>query len=131
MVDAPNWGHDIPNSLMAAREYFKAANPGTFFRIFSPANQMITLLAFVVCWGAGKQVRIYCGLALLLAVTTDVMTFAFFYPRNDIMFVAPITDLDLVRNAWSEWTRVNWIRSAVCLGNLSFDLAALLKVAKG
>ena len=131
VVDAPNWGHDIPNSLIAAREYFKVANPGTFFRIFSPANQVITLLALIACWRAGRQVMIYCGFALLLAIAADVMTFAFFYPRNDIMFVAPLTDTETLKNVWSQWTTVNWIRSAVCLANLFFDFAVLLRVAKG
>ena len=29
---------DIPNSIVAAREYFKTVNPGDFFKIFSPAT---------------------------------------------------------------------------------------------
>ena len=131
VVDAPNWGRDIPASLMAAREYFKVANPGTFFRIFSPVNQIITLLALVVCWRASMQVRIFCALALGCAILADVMTFAFFYPRNEVLFVAPIdANLEAVRSAWSQWSSVNWIRSSVNTLNLVFDFAALLKVAK-
>ena len=131
VVDAPNWGRDIPTSLMAAREYFQVANPGTFFRVFSPANQLITLAALIICWRAGKQLRVLCGLALVCAIVAEVMTFAFFYPRNELLFVAPIgANLDIVRSAWSQWSNVNWIRSALIGLNLIFDFAALMKVKK-
>src|SRR5882757_5161205 len=79
MVDARNWGANIPASIQTARDYFKTANPGTFYRIFSPANQGAGLLALILCWQAGKRVRIYCAIALGCAVGTDVLTFAYFY----------------------------------------------------
>src|SRR5258706_15347362 len=91
VIDARNWGHDIPGSLMAARAYFSVANPGTFFRVVSPMSQVIALLALIICWRAGTRVRIYCAIAFVLAVSCDLFTFAYFYPRNDIMFVAPLS----------------------------------------
>ena len=39
LVDAPNWGHSLPGSIEAARSYYSAADPGSFFRVFSPLNQ--------------------------------------------------------------------------------------------
>ena len=54
VVDARNWGANIPSSIQTTRDYFKAANPGTFYRIFSPANQVAGLLALILCWRAGK-----------------------------------------------------------------------------
>jgi hypothetical protein len=58
IVDAPNWGGNIPASLGAAREYFRFRNPGDFYRFFSPANQMVTLLALVLVWPLGWRVRL-------------------------------------------------------------------------
>ena len=82
MVDAANWGRDVPASIMAAREYFSVANPGTFFRIFSPVNQVLALLAVVVSWWAPKGTFAICVAALVLAVSADIFTFAYFYPRT-------------------------------------------------
>ena len=130
VVDARNWGHDIPNSLIAAREYFSVANPGSFFRVVSPISQVIALVALIICWGAGKRVRIYCAVALVLAVFGDVFTFAYFFPRNDIMFVAPLTsDTDALRAAWSGWTTMNWPRSGILVVQIIVDYLALLRVA--
>lgn len=130
VVDAPNWGHDIPASIQATRDYFSVANPGTFFRLFSPALQVVTLAALVLCWTLDRRVRYYLLAALVFAVATDVMTFGYFYPRNAIMFENPMQgNTDAIRSAWAEWSRMNWPRSVVVAIGLVFDFAALLRLA--
>ena len=130
VVDARNWGHDIPNSLMAARAYMSVANPGTFFRIVSPMSQVLALLALIICWRAGTRVRIYCAIALVLAVSGDLFTFAYFFPRNDIMFVQPLTsDTEFLKQTWSEWTTMNWPRSGILLAEAVIDYVVLISVS--
>jgi len=131
VVDARNWGSDIPNSLMAARAYFSVANPGNFFRVMSPMSQVIGLLALIICWRAGTRVRIYCAIALVLAVSCDLFTFAYFYPRNDIMFFLAISpDTQVLKDAWSGWTTMNWLRSGILAVEVIVDYLALMRVAK-
>src|SRR5262245_23462418 len=104
MVDAKSWGSDIPNSIGAARTYFKAVTPANFFRLFSPANQVLAVLALILFWKSSPSIRLYLGVALVMYVLADVMTFAYFYPRNDIMFKdAQLTDVELLKKTWSEW----------------------------
>lgn len=128
MVDAKSWGADIPKSIETAREYFKTVNPANFFRIFSPINQVLGLLALILFWKASATVRIYLGIALVLYVLGDVFTFAYFYPRNDIMFKAPLTDIDTVRKAWTGWNFMNWLRSFILFAGLIFSFMALHKI---
>src|SRR5258708_38902003 len=131
VVDARNWGSDIPNSLMAARAYMSVTNPGNFFRVVSPMSQVIALLALIICWRAGTRVRVYCAIALVLAVSVDLLTFAYFYPRNDIMFVAPLNpDTEVLKTAWTGWTTVNWLRSGILAVQVIIDYLALLRIAK-
>lgn len=131
VVDARNWGSDIPNSLMAARAYFSVANPGTFFRVVSPMSQVIAVLALIICWRAGTRVRIYCAVALVLAVSCDLFTFAYFYPRNDIMFVAALNpDSEVLKAVWTGWTTMNWPRSGILAAQVVIDYLALMRVAK-
>jgi hypothetical protein len=131
VVDAPNWGHDIPASLNTAREYFAVANAGTFFRVVSPANQILGLLALIFCWRRGTRVRIYCAIALAFAVGVDIFTFAYFYPRLYILFGAFLDpSVDVLKAAWSEWSSMNWVRSAIGAIGLIFDFAALSIVSK-
>ena len=129
VVDATSWGSNIPHSIEAAREYFKAVNPGNFFRIYSPVNQVLALLALVVFWKASPAIRLYLGIAFVIYVLADVMTFGYFYPRNDIMFkTAQLTDIALLKKTWAEWNMMNWVRSAVALCGLIFSLIGLDRI---
>jgi hypothetical protein len=131
MVDAPNWGRDLPASIVTAREYLRVANAGTFFRLFAPINQVLALAAVVLAWWAPKGTFTICVAALILAVLADVLTFSYFYPRNEIMFVAPIENVDAIRSALSGWRNMNWIRSGLIAVVVVLDYLALLKVVSG
>jgi uncharacterized membrane protein len=129
LIDAISWGSNMPASIQTTRDYYKIINPGNFFLVFTPINQVLTLLALIICWKEGKRIRIYCGAALLFAVAVDVMTFGFFYPRNDIMYTSPIdTNLDAIKIAWSQWSSMNWFRSGLQLINLHLDFAVMIYV---
>jgi hypothetical protein len=127
-VDARNWGANIPSSLITAREYFAVVNPGSFFRVMSPIAQVLALLALIVCWKV-PGARIPSAIALALTVVGDVMTFAYFYPRNDIMFVNAM-NAEAAAEAWRGWSAMNHVRSAVILGALTAELVALTRVAQ-
>ena len=123
VVDARSWGASIPDSILTARNYFKVVNPGTFFRTASPLNQLLALATLVACWKSGMKVRLYFGLALLVAVLTDVLTFAYFYPRNEILFRAAQSNADVFTKICSEWSTMNWVRSII----LAFGLVCSMK----
>jgi uncharacterized membrane protein len=127
-VDAPNWGSNIPTSLYAARAYFTVANPGSFFRVASPLAQVLSLLALMLCWNV-PGARLLAALAVVANVTGDIMTFAYFYPRNDVMFVNPI-NIEAAAQAWRGWVAMNHVRSAVVLTALLAELATLTRVAQ-
>ena len=127
-VDARNWGSNIPMSLNAARAYFSVVSPGSFFRIASPLAQVLSLLALILCWDV-PGARLFAGIALAANVTGDIMTFAYFYPRNDIMFVHPM-NAEVAAKAWREWATMNHVRSALVLTALLSELVTLTRVAQ-
>jgi hypothetical protein len=129
LIDARSWGSDIPNSIATAREYFKTVNPGNFFRLFSPVNQAMALLALIVFWRSSPTIRMYLGAVLVLYVLADVITFAYFYPRNDIMFrTASLTDVELLKKTWSEWNAMTWVRSIMLIVGLILSFLSLHKI---
>lgn len=131
MIDAVSWGNDIPSSIQTTRDYYKVTNPGHFFRIFSPANIILTLLGLILCWKVNKKIRLYCGLALLTAVAIDGFTFAYFYPRNDIMFFNPMEgNTEAIKSAWASWSAMNWVRSGLILVNVVLDFTSLTLLLK-
>lgn len=120
---------EIPNSIIAARDYFKTVNPGDFFKIFSPLTQVFTILALILFWKAGKSVRIFLGVALLCYILGDVFAFTYFHPRNDIIYLSqPIPDSETLTRLSSEWSRMNWVRSFVLLVGVVFSFLAIDKV---
>lgn len=123
IVDARSWSANIPDSILTARNYFKTVNPGTFFRTASPLNQLLALAALVACWKSGRKVRLYFGLAFLFAVLGEALTFAYFYPRNEILFRAAESNVDLFTKICSEWSTMNWVRSMI----LAFGLVCSMK----
>src|SRR5262245_18073786 len=76
-VDAPNWGASIPTSVATARQYFAVADPGTYFRVASPASQVAALLALIATWTLGGSVRWLGAGALALLIAADALTFAY------------------------------------------------------
>jgi len=129
IVDATSWGADIPQSIETARKYFKATNPGNFFRIFSPVNQLLGLLALVLFWKSSPAIRINLGIAFACYLVGEAMTFGYFYPRNAILFkTAQLTDIDTLRKVWSQWNSMNWVRSFVLLVGLIFSFLSLHKI---
>jgi hypothetical protein len=129
LVDARSWGSGIPQSIETAREYFKTVNPANFFRIIAPLNLVVGLLALIMFWKVSATVRIYLGVALALYVCVDVLTFAYFYPRNAIMFEkGSLTDVDTLKNALTGWRAMNWVRSLIIFAGLVFSFLALRKI---
>jgi len=132
MVDAKSWGANIPQSIQTAREYFKTVNPGNFFRIISPLNQVVALLVLILLWKVSATARIYLGMALALYILTEVFTFAYFHSRNKILLeTSPLPDIDTLKSAWSSRTRMNWLRLLVILAGLVFSFLALNEVYTG
>lgn len=130
IVDARSWGSDIPHSIAAARAYFKAANPGDFFRMFSPLNQLLGLLVLILFWKVSPAVRLSLGIAFVLYIAADALTFAYFYPRNDLLFkTAQLTDTGLLRRTVAEWSMMNWVRSFIVAAGVFFSCLSLHKIS--
>ena len=128
IVDHHSWGSDFPRSIQTAREYFKSGNPGKFFRVFAPVSQVLGLLALIFFWKTSLPIRILLAAAFLFVVGTDVMTFAYFYPRNDIMFNSDLSlNLNSIEKAWKQWGMMNWVRSLIATIALVCSMIALHK----
>jgi hypothetical protein len=130
VVDAPNYT-GAPTSLEHARGFYHATNPGTFFRWLVPATQLFLLLALVVNWKLAPGMRWTLGGALVFLVLTDIITFRFHYPRNDILFVAPLTQSaayydGIVR----EWAIGNYARVALILVSVVLLTVSLIRIAR-
>jgi hypothetical protein len=129
VVDAASWGSHMPESIDTARQYYSTVTPATFLRVFSPLNQLLGLLALLVFWKTVPTVRKYLGIALVMYIATDALTFGYFYPRIAIMFETG-TSVEELSQAWKEWSAMNWVRSLVILVGVFFSSLSLHKTYK-
>jgi uncharacterized membrane protein len=126
IVNAANWESNIPQSITATRDFFVVANPGTFFKLIDPTNMLLIVLALILFWKKSSSIRLFLGIALLCYVTSMILTFTYFYPRNEVMFLSEqFPDIETLKKVASEWGRMNWVRSLIWLAGLVCTFLAL------
>lgn len=126
IVNAANWESNVPNSITAAKDFFVVANPGTFFQLIDPSNLILIVLALILFWKKSTSTRLYLGIALVCYIFSMILTFNYFFPRNEIMFLSEqIPDTEMLKKAASEWGRMNWVRSLIWLAGLICSFLAL------
>jgi hypothetical protein len=130
VVLAPNL-QGAPTSLEHARGFYHVTNPGVFFRVLSPATQLFLLVALVCNWRPTPSTRWRLAGALALAILADVITFQFHYPRNAILFTAPLTSAsaDLNRVA-AQWAMGNYVRIVLILTAALLGMASMIRIAR-
>ncbi len=129
LIDVKSWGSDIPQSIGTARQYFSHVNPGNFFRVFSPINQLIAVLAIIIFWKQAPGARLYLVIAAVLYILADVFTFAYFYPRNHVMFnTAQLSETARLTKIWMQWKTMNWLRSLIIFVGLIFSFLSIHKI---
>lgn len=130
MVNAANWESNIPQSITATRDFFVVANPGTFFQLVDPTNMLLVMLALILFWKRSTTIRLFLGIALLCYISSMILTFTYFYPRNDVMFLSKqLPDIETLKKATSEWGRMGWVRCFISLVGLVCLFLALDKAA--
>lgn len=130
VVDAPNYMGG-PTSLEHARGFYHATNPGVFFRALVPATELFILIALVCNWRQTRDMRWRLAGALVFLVLTDVITFQFHYPRNAILFVAPLTNSSAYYDrVVTEWAIGNYVRVALILIAVVLVMVSTIRIAR-
>ena len=125
VIDARSWTSDIPTSIQIARDYYKHVDPRLFYTIIGPPNFLLCLLTIILFWKNGVALRICFLISLFCYVAILGLTFAYFIPRDLILFTWPIQDhIEEIRAAASQWSRMNWVRTGL-------GLAGVLSSCKG
>ena len=128
IVNAANWESNIPQSITATKAFFVVANPGTFFQVVDPATMLLIVLALILYWKS-SSIRWFLGIALVLYASSMILTFTYFYPRNEIMFLSEqLPNTATLKKAASEWGRMGWVRCLLSLAGLVCVFLALDKV---
>ena len=84
------------------------------------------LLTIISFWKDGASLRLYFAASFVLYAVVLVLTFAYFIPRDLILFTWPIRDhIDELRTAASQWIHMNWLRTVVGFAGVLFSFKGL------
>jgi hypothetical protein len=130
VVDAPNY-MGAPASLEHARGFYHATNPGMFFSVLVPATQLFLVVALLCNWRTVPVTRATLGGALALLIATDMITFRFHYPRNAILFIAPLTNTPAYYDrVVTEWAMGNCARVALIFSAVVLVVVSTIRIAR-
>lgn len=110
IVDEPNWGHQIPQSIDVARSYFTFKNPAEFFKFTGPLLHIVGINCVIRFWKTDKRVRWYNIIALCAILFSDLLTMVFIFPLNEVLF-GDMQDITIIQQAFHQWDLFNWFRS--------------------
>jgi Domain of unknown function (DUF1772) len=114
VIDAQSWGSDIPASIQTARDYF------------AHVNLVLIVLTLVLFWKDSVSLRFYFAASFACYAAISILTLAYFFPRNLILFTQPISDhIEQIRRASAQWSAMNWLRSLLGLAGVLFSLKGL------
>lgn len=128
MVEYPNWFANVPLSLEATRNFYKVLHPGYFFQIMGPL-MLLTGFGFVIAGWRMSSARNLVLMSVGIMIAIELLTFLYIYPRLDVLFGpgAPSQSIDALRQAASEFTFADRIRTGMDVLASVFSVAALCK----
>lgn len=131
VVDVPNWRD--PASLRAYRAFTKHRNAGHFYRVLSPLTIVALVAALGVGWSGPGAREALVGGAVFAAVTAELFTVAYFFPRNKLLFFEPAEEEPGARSRElvEQWGRANVVRVSLSTLGVISGLIGLATAAAG
>jgi hypothetical protein len=126
VVDAKSWSSEIPASIQTARDYFQHVDPRRFYEVVGPVNLILIVLTLILFWKDSFSLRYYFAASLASYAAILILTLAYFFPRNLILFTWSISDhIEQIRRASAQWSAMNWLRSLLGLAGVLFSFKGL------
>lgn len=109
----PNIFRDPPDSFAVALEFMTVRAPNDFFPPLGFLSWVTGVGSLLLGWRV-KAARYWILASLLMIVGEGLVSMAFFWPRNTIMFVEgpAVHSAEFLRQTASEFQNLHWLRVA-------------------
>jgi hypothetical protein len=107
----PNIFHDPPESLTTALEFMTIRAPSDFYPPFGFLTWVCGAASLVAAWRV-RSARYWIGLSVAMIVSEGLVSMAFFWPRNTILFIEgpAVHSADVLRQTADEFQHMHWWR---------------------
>ena len=113
LVLYPGIFHDVPRSLETAMEFMAVRGPGDFFPPLGMLSWLTGIGSLVLNWRV-KSARYWILGSLIMIVCQGLVSMAFFWPRNTIMFAegTAVHSAAYLQQTAQEFQTGHWVRVA-------------------
>jgi hypothetical protein len=121
----PNVFHDPPRSLEVGLQFMSVRAPSDFFPPLGLLSWVSGAGALILGWRV-KSARYWILLSVLMIVCEGLFSMAFFWPRNEIMFIegTAVHSAEFLRQVAREFQTLHWAR-------VGFNVAACASIFVG
>jgi hypothetical protein len=109
----PNIFHDPPASLATALEFMQVRAPSDFFPPLGFATWVFGAGSLMAAWRV-RNARGWLLLSIAMIVGEGLVSMAFFWPRNTIMFIEgpAVHSVEMLKQTAEEFQQIHWLRLA-------------------
>lgn len=123
----PNIFHNPPESLQLSMDFMAVSGPSSFFPPLGFLSWMTGLGAVLLGWRV-KSARYWIIGSLLMIISEGLVSMAFFWPRNEIMFIegTAVHSAEFLRQTAQEFQNLHWSRLAFNVAGSIFIFVGFL-----
>jgi hypothetical protein len=124
----PNIFHDPPQSLALALEFMAVSAPSDFFPPLGFLSWVTGAGSVLLAWPV-KPARFWILASVLMIILDGLLSIAFFWPRNTILFVegSAVHSADVLIQTAREFEMLHWARLALAAAAAAFIFVGFLK----
>ena len=128
LIIYPNTFHDVPRSLETAMAFATVKGPGDFFPPLGFISWIIGIGSLILAWRV-KPARYWILGSLIVMVCEGLISMAFFWPRNTIMFTegTAVHSVAFLKQTAREFEVGHWIRFALGAAAAATSFMGFLK----
>ena len=112
IVEYRNWSLNIPQSLIAYREFFKKSDFGSFFKMFMPAAFLCLVVSIAILWNYSTLLRVWMLIGMAGMFLTAGFTNTYFVPKHKKLFEGPVEIQKTIElnHVADQWRKGNYAR---------------------
>ncbi len=128
LVLYPDIFHDVPRSLETAMEFMVVRGPGDFFPTLGLLSWLTGIGALILSWRV-RSARYWILGSLIVMVCQGLVSMAFFWPRNTIMFEEGVAvhSVAYLQQTAQEFQTGHWFRVAFNAAASALSFVGFLK----
>ena len=127
LILVPNWKSGSLEEIKLFNDFFHKTQPADFYRIIMPISTALSVICFFVFYKRGNPILILLMISLLIDVGIDAVTWHYFVPINEYLFLDNGGELNpqRVSEYVNSWITADYLRVGLIMIGFYASIAAV------